>query len=140
SSACRRWGGPRRGAAGGLRLVQHVVRGRSRGRDGRGHARGGTRGRGLRADASTGGGHRSAPGVPRPAARADRRGQEPERAGCGRPAGRPEKVTRVAAIDQGTNSTRLLVADVVDGDVEEVVRRSVVTRLGEGVDARRRLL
>jgi exopolyphosphatase / guanosine-5'-triphosphate,3'-diphosphate pyrophosphatase len=49
-------------------------------------------------------------------------------------------MTRVAAIDQGTNSTRLLVADVEDGKVEEVVRRSVVTRLGEGVDARHRLL
>jgi exopolyphosphatase / guanosine-5'-triphosphate,3'-diphosphate pyrophosphatase len=49
-------------------------------------------------------------------------------------------VRRVAAVDLGTNSTRLLVADV-DGDrVDEVVRRSVVTRLGEGVDARRRLL
>jgi len=49
-------------------------------------------------------------------------------------------VTRVAAVDLGTNSTRLLVADVEDGTVREVVRRSVVTRLGEGVDARRRLL
>ena len=49
-------------------------------------------------------------------------------------------MTRVAAIDLGTNSTRLLVADVEDGRVGEVVRRSVVTRLGEGVDARRRLL
>jgi exopolyphosphatase/guanosine-5'-triphosphate,3'-diphosphate pyrophosphatase len=49
-------------------------------------------------------------------------------------------VTRVAAVDLGTNSTRLLVADVDDGNVVEVVRRSVVTRLGEGVDARRRLL
>jgi exopolyphosphatase/guanosine-5'-triphosphate,3'-diphosphate pyrophosphatase len=49
-------------------------------------------------------------------------------------------MTRVAAIDQGTNSTRLLVADVEEGNVEEVVRRSVVTRLGEGVDARHRLL
>jgi exopolyphosphatase/guanosine-5'-triphosphate,3'-diphosphate pyrophosphatase len=49
-------------------------------------------------------------------------------------------VTRVAAVDLGTNSTRLLVADVTDGRVDEVVRRSVVTRLGEGVDARRRLL
>jgi exopolyphosphatase/guanosine-5'-triphosphate,3'-diphosphate pyrophosphatase len=48
-------------------------------------------------------------------------------------------VTRVAAVDLGTNSTRLLVADVEDGAVEEVVRRTVVTRLGEGVDARRRL-
>ena len=34
----------------------------------------------------------------------------------------------------------MLVADVVEGRVEAVVRRSVVTRLGEGVDARRRLL
>ncbi len=49
-------------------------------------------------------------------------------------------MTRVAAVDLGTNSTRLLVADVEDDRVDEVVRRSVVTRLGEGVDARRRLL
>ena len=49
-------------------------------------------------------------------------------------------MTRVAAVDLGTNSTRLLVADVTDGRVDEVVRRTVVTRLGEGVDARRRLL
>jgi exopolyphosphatase/guanosine-5'-triphosphate,3'-diphosphate pyrophosphatase len=47
---------------------------------------------------------------------------------------------RVAAIDQGTNTTRLLVADVTDGLVDEVLRRSTITRLGEGVDARRRLL
>jgi exopolyphosphatase/guanosine-5'-triphosphate,3'-diphosphate pyrophosphatase len=47
---------------------------------------------------------------------------------------------RVAAIDQGTNTTRLLVADVDDGQQREVVRRSVITRLGEGVDERRRLL
>jgi exopolyphosphatase/guanosine-5'-triphosphate,3'-diphosphate pyrophosphatase len=47
---------------------------------------------------------------------------------------------RVAAVDLGTNSTRLLVADV-DGDrLEEVVRRLTITRLGEGVDARGRLL
>ena len=47
---------------------------------------------------------------------------------------------RVAAIDLGTNSTRLLVADVDDGTIEEVVRRLAITRLGEGVDGRRRLL
>ena len=47
---------------------------------------------------------------------------------------------RVAAVDLGTNSTRLLVADVADGRVDAIVRRSVVTRLGEGVDRRRRLL
>jgi exopolyphosphatase/guanosine-5'-triphosphate,3'-diphosphate pyrophosphatase len=47
---------------------------------------------------------------------------------------------RVAAIDLGTNATRLLVADVEDGRVEEVQRRTANTKLGEGVDARRRLL
>lgn len=47
---------------------------------------------------------------------------------------------RVAAVDIGTNSTRLLVADVEDERVEALVRRSTVTRLGEGVDARRLLL
>jgi exopolyphosphatase / guanosine-5'-triphosphate,3'-diphosphate pyrophosphatase len=49
-------------------------------------------------------------------------------------------VTRVAAVDLGTNSTRLLVADVRDGRVDDVERRLTITRLGEGVDARRRLL
>ena len=47
---------------------------------------------------------------------------------------------RVAAVDLGTNTTRLLVADLVDGRVEELVRRTAITRLGEGVDSRRRLL
>ena len=47
---------------------------------------------------------------------------------------------RVAALDLGTNTTRLLVADVVDGRVDEVHRETRITRLGEGVDARRRLL
>jgi len=37
-------------------------------------------------------------------------------------------------IDIGTNSTRLLVADVAGGRVSEVERRSRVTRLGRGVD------
>ena len=45
----------------------------------------------------------------------------------------------VAAIDCGTNSTRLLVADVTDGAVAELERRTDVTRLGEGVDASGRL-
>jgi exopolyphosphatase/guanosine-5'-triphosphate,3'-diphosphate pyrophosphatase len=44
-------------------------------------------------------------------------------------------VTRVAVVDIGTNSTRLLVADVEDGSVTELQRESIVTRLGEGVDA-----
>ncbi len=47
---------------------------------------------------------------------------------------------RVAAIDLGTNTTRLLVAEVAGGRVGEVVRRTAITRLGEGVDRRRRLL
>jgi exopolyphosphatase/guanosine-5'-triphosphate,3'-diphosphate pyrophosphatase len=42
---------------------------------------------------------------------------------------------RVAVVDIGTNSTRLLIADVQDGRiVSELERRSTVTRLGEGVD------
>jgi exopolyphosphatase/guanosine-5'-triphosphate,3'-diphosphate pyrophosphatase len=49
-------------------------------------------------------------------------------------------VTRVAAVDLGTNTTRLLVADVVDDTVTEILRRTTITRLGEGVDERRRLL
>ncbi len=47
---------------------------------------------------------------------------------------------RVGAVDLGTNSTRLLVADVEDGHVTEVVRRLAITRLGEGVDENRALL
>jgi exopolyphosphatase/guanosine-5'-triphosphate,3'-diphosphate pyrophosphatase len=47
---------------------------------------------------------------------------------------------RVAAVDLGTNSTRLLVADVENGGLTEVVRRLKITRLGEGVDERGRLL
>jgi exopolyphosphatase/guanosine-5'-triphosphate,3'-diphosphate pyrophosphatase len=47
---------------------------------------------------------------------------------------------RVAALDVGTNTTRLLVADVAGKRVEQVLRRSAITRLGEGVDRRRRLL
>jgi len=49
-------------------------------------------------------------------------------------------MTRVAAVDLGTNSTRLLVADVEGDRLEEVTRRLTITRLGEGVDERRRLL
>jgi exopolyphosphatase/guanosine-5'-triphosphate,3'-diphosphate pyrophosphatase len=48
-------------------------------------------------------------------------------------------VPRVGVVDLGTNSTRLLVADVEDGAVLEVARRTVVTRFGEGVDATGRL-
>lgn len=45
-------------------------------------------------------------------------------------------MTRVAAIDCGTNSIRLLVADVdpAAGTLTDVVRRMEVVRLGQGVD------
>jgi exopolyphosphatase/guanosine-5'-triphosphate,3'-diphosphate pyrophosphatase len=46
---------------------------------------------------------------------------------------------RVAVVDLGTNSTRLLVAQVADGRVDELAHASNVTRLGEGVDATGRL-
>jgi exopolyphosphatase/guanosine-5'-triphosphate,3'-diphosphate pyrophosphatase len=49
-------------------------------------------------------------------------------------------MTRVAAVDLGTNSTRLLVADVEGNQLEEILRLLTITRLGEGVDQRRRLL
>ncbi len=49
-------------------------------------------------------------------------------------------MTRVAAVDLGTNSTRLLIADIANDRLSEVVRRLTITRLGEGVDGRRRLL
>ena len=47
---------------------------------------------------------------------------------------------RVGVVDLGTNSTRLLVADVEGGRVREVERRLAITRLGEDVDSRRKLL
>jgi len=47
---------------------------------------------------------------------------------------------RIAVVDLGTNTTRLLVADVRDGHVEEVTRRNTVTRLGENVDSGGELL
>jgi exopolyphosphatase/guanosine-5'-triphosphate,3'-diphosphate pyrophosphatase len=49
-------------------------------------------------------------------------------------------VTRVAAIDCGTNSIRLLVADVpAEGAHTDLLRRMEVVRLGQGVDATGRL-
>ena len=47
---------------------------------------------------------------------------------------------KVAAVDLGTNTTRLLVADVDGGALAEVHRETRITRLGEGVDTRKRLL
>lgn len=42
--------------------------------------------------------------------------------------------TRVAAFDCGTNSLRLLIADVEDGRLVDVLRRTELVRLGHGVD------
>lgn len=58
--------------------------------------------------------------------------------------GTPPRVgVRVAAIDAGTNTTRLLVAEVQDGGqsprLADVERRLIFSRLGEGVDATGRL-
>ncbi|PEG35457.1 exopolyphosphatase [Mycolicibacterium agri] len=44
-------------------------------------------------------------------------------------------MTRVAAIDCGTNSIRLLIAEVVDGSLHDVHREMRIVRLGQGVDA-----
>jgi exopolyphosphatase / guanosine-5'-triphosphate,3'-diphosphate pyrophosphatase len=48
-------------------------------------------------------------------------------------------VTRAAAIDCGTNSVRLLVADIDDTGLHEIVRRMEIVRLGQGVDRTGRL-
>jgi exopolyphosphatase / guanosine-5'-triphosphate,3'-diphosphate pyrophosphatase len=45
----------------------------------------------------------------------------------------------VAVIDIGTNTTRLLVAEVEEGEVVELERRTIITRLGQDVDATGRL-
>jgi exopolyphosphatase/guanosine-5'-triphosphate,3'-diphosphate pyrophosphatase len=50
-----------------------------------------------------------------------------------------EEGKRVAVIDVGSNSARLLVADVEGREVRQVERRSTVTRLGRGVDLSGRL-
>jgi exopolyphosphatase / guanosine-5'-triphosphate,3'-diphosphate pyrophosphatase len=44
-------------------------------------------------------------------------------------------MTRVAAVDCGTNSIRLLIADKVDGRLRDVHREMRIVRLGQGVDA-----
>ncbi|RAY14338.1 exopolyphosphatase [Actinomadura craniellae] len=46
---------------------------------------------------------------------------------------------RVAAVDCGTNSVRLLIADAVDGKLTDVERRMEIVRLGQGVDETGRL-
>jgi exopolyphosphatase/guanosine-5'-triphosphate,3'-diphosphate pyrophosphatase len=45
-----------------------------------------------------------------------------------------EQPMRVAAIDCGTNSIRLLIADIDGGNFREVVRDMEIVRLGQGVD------
>lgn len=48
-------------------------------------------------------------------------------------------MTRVAAVDCGTNSVRLLIADIADGRLTDLERRMEIVRLGEGVDRTGRL-
>ena len=43
-------------------------------------------------------------------------------------------MTRVAAIDCGTNSIRLLIADITGGNFREINRTMEIVRLGQGVD------
>ena len=43
-------------------------------------------------------------------------------------------MSRVAAIDCGTNSIRLLIADITEGNFKEVLRTMEIVRLGQGVD------
>lgn len=43
-------------------------------------------------------------------------------------------MSRVAAIDCGTNSIRLLIADITNGNFKEVLRTMEIVRLGQGVD------
>ncbi len=46
---------------------------------------------------------------------------------------------RVAAIDIGTNSVLLLIAEIRGGEAVALVERATITRLGQGVDRTRRL-
>src|SRR5688572_15966616 len=78
-----------------------------------------------------------------------RRGADEERGRAGREDDHPVHARdrirsragmRTAVVDIGTNSTRLLVADVEPGgELREIVRESLVTRLGDGLEAGRRL-
>ena len=51
----------------------------------------------------------------------------------------PEHRARVAAIDCGTNSIRLLISDIDDEHKSDLLREMRVVRLGEGVDRTRHL-
>jgi exopolyphosphatase/guanosine-5'-triphosphate,3'-diphosphate pyrophosphatase len=44
-------------------------------------------------------------------------------------------MSRVAAIDCGTNSIRLLIADINGDNFQEITREMEIVRLGQGVDA-----
>jgi exopolyphosphatase / guanosine-5'-triphosphate,3'-diphosphate pyrophosphatase len=44
-------------------------------------------------------------------------------------------MSRVAAIDCGTNSIRLLIADITGDNFQEITREMEIVRLGQGVDA-----
>ena len=44
------------------------------------------------------------------------------------------RIMRVAAIDCGTNSIRLLIADIQGNNFREIVREMEIVRLGQGVD------
>jgi len=55
------------------------------------------------------------------------------------PATHAAPTRRVAAIDIGTVTTRLLIADTDGAEVREVARRTIVTHLGEGLHASGRL-
>src|SRR5439155_21867497 len=46
----------------------------------------------------------------------------------------PERAGRVAAVDLGTNSIRLLVAEPAQPEFVELARDMVITRIGQGVD------
>ena len=48
-------------------------------------------------------------------------------------------LTRVAAVDCGTNSIRLLIADVNRDELIDVHRELRIVRLGQGVDGSGRL-
>lgn len=51
----------------------------------------------------------------------------------------PDFGVRVAAIDLGTVTSRLLIADVRDGVISEVIRHTTITNLGEGLTGTGRL-
>jgi exopolyphosphatase/guanosine-5'-triphosphate,3'-diphosphate pyrophosphatase len=59
--------------------------------------------------------------------------------GAAEAAGTSARPTRVAAVDVGTNSVRMLIADVRGDELIELERRMEIARLGQGVDRTGRL-